>query len=147
MPSIEPKPVFAAEDGGDPILDHAYVARQSLGDLEFECELLILFRNQMDKLLPELRSLGPRSHSAGRDLAHLLRGSAAAIGATRIAKLAAHYESLLIDAAATARHPVAAGAARADLAVAMEATMAAIDTKLAAMEAGAGRALEKNQSI
>jgi HPt (histidine-containing phosphotransfer) domain-containing protein len=81
---------------GDRPIDLVHLSRQTLGDRDLEIELLSLFERQSAQAVQRLRS-----HTAcadpkwRRDLAHTLKGSARAIGATRVACAAQHYEDLL----------------------------------------------------
>jgi HPt (histidine-containing phosphotransfer) domain-containing protein len=71
-------------------IDHAHLARYTLGNRPLELEVLQLFVGQAPAMLADLRSASnPRSwHNA----AHTLKGSARAIGAWRLARTAEEAE-------------------------------------------------------
>ena len=79
-------------------IDMVHLARQSLGDRRLECELLALFERQAGQIL--LRLAGERSRhdpQASADLAHTLKGSALAVGASRVAAAAAAFEAAVLS--------------------------------------------------
>jgi HPt (histidine-containing phosphotransfer) domain-containing protein len=78
-----------------PTLDLGYLASQTLGDQNLERQLLTLFRVQARQIVLNLRNTAFTSPKVHADFAHLLKGSALAIGATRVAAMAAAYESLV----------------------------------------------------
>jgi HPt (histidine-containing phosphotransfer) domain-containing protein len=74
-------------------IDLIHLARQTLGDRDLETELLGLFRRQARQIVERLSADLPGDSIPWRaDLAHTLRGSARAIGATRVAIKAEIYE-------------------------------------------------------
>ncbi len=74
-------------------IDLIHLARQTLGDRDLETELLGLFRRQARQVVERLSSDVPADALCWRaDLAHTLKGSARAIGATRVAIKAEIYE-------------------------------------------------------
>ena len=78
-------------------IDMVYLARQSLGDRALETELLTLFERQAGQIL--LRLSGERydrDPQASADLAHALKGSALAVGASRVAAAAAAFEAAVL---------------------------------------------------
>jgi len=80
-----------ADLGAEPI-DLAHLRRFTLGDRRLELEILGLFVEQAPVTIEALKSA-----RTGRDwttAAHTLKGSARAVGAWRMAKLAEHAESL-----------------------------------------------------
>ena len=79
--------------GFDPPLDLVHLARQCLGDHELESELLQLFRQQAPTLTARL-SGSSLSVDAKAKIAHMLRGSALAVGAGRVAGAARRIEEL-----------------------------------------------------
>lgn len=77
-----------------PLIDRAYLDRQTFGDAELAQELLGLFAGQCHSLLPRILALDiPAPERA--DLAHTLKGSALGVGAERIASLADRIEDAL----------------------------------------------------
>ena len=89
-------PAAAARDftgeGFRPI-DLIHLARQTHGDRDLEIELLGLFRRQAAQIIERLCADLPGDNVPWRaDLAHTLKGSARAIGATRVAIKAEIYE-------------------------------------------------------
>jgi len=80
-----------------PTLDFGYLASQTLGDETLERQLLALFRVQARQIVNNLRNTDFSGSKVHADFAHLLKGSALAIGATRVAAMAAAYESLIIS--------------------------------------------------
>jgi hypothetical protein len=65
-------------------LDFAYLPRQTLGDAAFEHDLLRAFQTQAAGILRQLRSHQDISAFEIANLAHLLKGTARAIGASRV---------------------------------------------------------------
>lgn len=86
----------AAMDGA-PAIDMAHLSRQSLGDHSLEMELLHLFDIQAGRIASELGMPDPKTdvRVARLDLAHTLKGSAKAVGATRVGAACEALESLL----------------------------------------------------
>jgi HPt (histidine-containing phosphotransfer) domain-containing protein len=81
-----------APDVNRPI-DLIHLAHQTLGDRDLETELLGLFRRQAGQIIERLAADLPGDSVPWRaDLAHTLKGSARAIGATRVAIKAEIYE-------------------------------------------------------
>src|ERR1700734_1483698 len=78
--------------GFDPPLDLVHLARQCLGDHELEAELLQLFRQQAPTLTARLSGSPHLSLDAKAKIAHMLRGSALAVGAGRVAGAARRIE-------------------------------------------------------
>ena len=77
-----------------PPLDLVHLARQCLGDRQLEAELLVLFRLQARALTAQLSGSERLSFEAKAKIAHLLRGSALAVGAGRVASAARRIEEL-----------------------------------------------------
>jgi Hpt domain len=77
-----------------PALDLGHLDAQTLGDAALEQQLLTLFRVQARQILSDLQNGRFDSPQMNADFAHLLRGSALAIGATRVAAMAGAYENL-----------------------------------------------------
>ncbi|MBV9066221.1 MAG: Hpt domain-containing protein [Methylobacteriaceae bacterium] len=74
-------------------IDLIHLARQTHGDRGLETELLGLFRRQAAQIMERLSADLPADSIPWRaDLAHTLKGSARAIGATRVAIKAEIYE-------------------------------------------------------
>jgi HPt (histidine-containing phosphotransfer) domain-containing protein len=71
------------------VLDLAHLARQTFSDRALEREVLALFEQQVDMLLARMAADEPRMVGA---LAHTLAGSAAGIGAWRVAEAATALE-------------------------------------------------------
>jgi HPt (histidine-containing phosphotransfer) domain-containing protein len=80
-----PSPPLAPDDGP---IDLAQLQRMTLGDFLLEREVLAMFISQSDRLM---RTLKTRPTEAAA-LAHTLKGSARAVGATRVAASAAVLE-------------------------------------------------------
>lgn len=116
-----------AAGGATGLLDLAHLSRQCLGDPGLADELLVLFLAQAGLVSAKLRqaALAP---DALANLAHLVRGSAAAIGATQVAEQARQLE----DNWRKGRPDADTRQAQAGLAIALDAACAAI----AALRAG-----------
>lgn len=109
----------------DSALDWVYLARQTFGDAELEFELLCAFRVQAEVILHRLRGSQPMADWEKADFAHLLKGSARAIGAIRVGSACEAYEALLADAGPSAND------ALRDLAEAVAEAIDEIDQSLA----------------
>jgi len=72
------------------MLDLEHLSHQTQGNRSLEREVLDLFVVQIDGLIERLRSGGRQERS---DTAHLIVGSAAAIGAFDVARIAGRIES------------------------------------------------------
>jgi HPt (histidine-containing phosphotransfer) domain-containing protein len=72
-------------------IDLVHLSRQTLGDRLLETELLRLFAHQCTQIVEKLDRVGGDLRSAS-DLAHMLKGSARAIGAHAVAEVAELYE-------------------------------------------------------
>ena len=85
-----------AEPGDCRPIDLVHLSRQTLGDRDLEMELLALFERQAVQIMGQIDAIGGgsdrRSH---HDLAHTLKGSARAVGATAVALMAQRYEDAL----------------------------------------------------
>ncbi|GJD41521.1 MULTISPECIES: Hpt domain-containing protein [Methylobacterium] len=102
------------------LIDRAYLAEQTFGDVDLALELLVLFSGQCRRLLPGITD--PRLDDHHRaDLAHTLKGSALGVGAARVAELSAVIEDGLRRGGGV---PDPAYGALAD---AVEATLSEID--------------------
>ena len=77
-------------------MDFAYIASQTFGDVELERELLSLFAAQAHRLL---LGLPAQTDAEQAETAHLLKGSARAVGASAVADAAEAYEGALGTAA------------------------------------------------
>jgi HPt (histidine-containing phosphotransfer) domain-containing protein len=66
-------------------IDHDHLARMTLGELSLQRQVLALFDRQADLLLPRIRDGAPGVAAAS---AHVLKGSAAGIGAFKVARAA-----------------------------------------------------------
>lgn len=94
--SVLRKPDIGAEQGEERPIDLVHLARQTLGDRDLEIELLQLFERQAEQIIARLASdTGSAERRWRLDLAHTLKGSARAIGATQVANAAQHYENVL----------------------------------------------------
>ena len=80
-----PSPPLVPDDGP---IDLQQLRQMTLGDAALEREVLAMFMAQSDRLMGTLATL-PGEASA---LAHTLKGSARAIGATRVAECASVLE-------------------------------------------------------
>jgi HPt (histidine-containing phosphotransfer) domain-containing protein len=85
-----PSPPLAPVDGP---IDVVHLKRMTLGDVGLEHEVLAMFAAQSAKLLDTLATL-PAEAGA---LAHMLKGSAKAIGAFAVAEAATRLEAVLAD--------------------------------------------------
>jgi HPt (histidine-containing phosphotransfer) domain-containing protein len=86
---------YAASQSTAPI-DHAYLARFTLGNAALEREVLELFAGQAAVYVAQLREAVTRK--AWKDAAHGIKGSARAVGARRLASLAQFAEQLDVEA-------------------------------------------------
>lgn len=77
--------------GGASPIDLVHLSRQTLGDRALETELLRLFAGQCEQILAKLEETQGDRQASG-DLAHTLKGSARAVGATAVAAAAEKYE-------------------------------------------------------
>jgi HPt (histidine-containing phosphotransfer) domain-containing protein len=89
--------LLPAEPRRTAALDWAHLARQTAGDAELEAELLALFERQAQDMARKLAA--PAADEDRRDLVHMLKGSAAAIGAVRLARAAERCEAALASGA------------------------------------------------
>lgn len=82
---------------GQPAIDMAHLSRQSLGDAKLEMELLTLFDIQAGRIASDMGmpDLSKDVRAERLDLAHTLKGSARAVGATRVGAACEALESLL----------------------------------------------------
>jgi HPt (histidine-containing phosphotransfer) domain-containing protein len=108
--------------GNEPVIDLVHLSRQTLSDEALERELLGLFERQSARIVAQLNDPGAGDAKIRGDLAHTLRGSALAIGATRVARSAQIYETHC----ATAPRGAAVGAPLAALADAVAEARATI---------------------
>jgi HPt (histidine-containing phosphotransfer) domain-containing protein len=104
-------------------MDFSYISSQTFGDHELESEILELFLGQARRVIP-----GLPERIAPNEAAHLLKGSALAAGAIRMANAAAAYE----DAGPRARD--ADGRLYRELVEAFQEAEAAIETRLALLQ-------------
>ena len=70
-------------------IDTGHLSRMTLGERSLQREVLALFDRQADLLLPRMRAGGPGVAAAS---AHVLKGSAAGIGAFKVAQAAGVVE-------------------------------------------------------
>lgn len=80
-----------------PAIDRGHLARMTFGDRSLEREVLGLFDRQAALLIERMRRGEP---SAVATLAHTLKGSAAGIGASRVAETAGATEIAARESAA-----------------------------------------------
>jgi HPt (histidine-containing phosphotransfer) domain-containing protein len=73
----------------DAAIDRSQLSRMTFGDQSLEREVLQLFDRQAELLMERMNTSGP---AAIATLAHTLKGSAAGIGAGRVARAAAATE-------------------------------------------------------
>jgi HPt (histidine-containing phosphotransfer) domain-containing protein len=102
----------------DQVIDLAHLARMTLGEPRLEAEVLALFDRQAAVLLERMRGSAPQAAAA---FAHTLKGSAAGIGAWRVAAAAAAVEQTVRGAAvdtADVMTRLAAAVAEARIAIA-----------------------------
>ena len=85
----------------EPLLDRLFLDGQTFGDADLAEELLRLFQAQCDRLVPQIADAA-QAPGARMDAAHTLRGAAQAIGARRVACLAARIEAALAERAEAA---------------------------------------------
>jgi HPt (histidine-containing phosphotransfer) domain-containing protein len=71
------------------VLDRGHLERMTFGDRNLEREVLQLFKQQAELLFARMRGNEPAAIAA---LAHTLKGSAAGIGAVRVARAAEDAE-------------------------------------------------------
>lgn len=86
----------AADKRGAAPLDRNYFARFTMGNAALEREVLELFASQAPLYLERLRA-APTAKD-WRDAAHTIKGSASAIGAWRLARMAEMAERIDIEA-------------------------------------------------
>ncbi len=86
-------------------LDLDHLSRQTFGDPELEDELLRLFDEQAAQILGRLAAPFEAGEAERRaDVAHAIKGSALAIGASATAEMAGSYESALRSGDPDAEH-------------------------------------------
>ena len=97
MAWVQPLPESGAVRADDTqcVLDLVHLSRQTLGDRALETELLELFERQATGALARLTGPAAASGSAGADIAHMLKGSARAVGAFGVARAAGDLEEAL----------------------------------------------------
>ena len=106
-------------------MDFAYLKAQTFGDAALEAELLRLFLAQASRLVPSLPQQPGLQQQA--DVAHLLKGSARAVGATALAAALEAFEAAAAEDRVAERPPfVAVLAAFASAERAIEAHLAAL---------------------
>lgn len=107
-----------AKAAPDPVLDLRHLRRFTLGDASLEQEILRLFAESTPLIISQLRNAG--SEKAWRDAVHTLKGTAGAVGARRLASVAAEAERGLCE---SSEWP----SSLAKLETALAATLGAID--------------------
>ena len=94
IPSRSALPGLRTLLGDEPAIDLVHLARQTDNDPALEDELLVLFDRQSASILAQLS--GEEATARKRvDAAHMLRGSALAIGAGAVARAAQAFETTL----------------------------------------------------
>jgi HPt (histidine-containing phosphotransfer) domain-containing protein len=86
---------FQHEDAtpAEPLIDLVHLSRQTLGDSKLEAELLRLFDRQAETFLSRLDTeTKPHQGAKRADLAHMLKGSARAVGAFTLADAVERFE-------------------------------------------------------
>ena len=87
------------------VIDTEHLSRMTLGELSLQREVLALFDRQADMLLPRIRRGAPAVAAAS---VHTLKGSAAGIGAFKVASAAEAVEQAGDSAVAAAIDTLAA---------------------------------------
>ena len=77
------------DDAPEAAIDRGHLARITFGDRSLEREVLALFDRQAEVLIARMRGVEPAGIAT---LAHTLKGSAAGIGASRVAQTAGAAE-------------------------------------------------------
>jgi HPt (histidine-containing phosphotransfer) domain-containing protein len=85
------------------VLDRAHLARMTFGDRSLEREVLRLFDRQAELLIDRMRASQP---AAVATLAHTLKGSAAGIGAGRVAHAAEAVELIAAGSPGECSHAI-----------------------------------------
>ncbi len=85
------------------VLDRAHLVRMTFGDRSLEREVLQLFDRQSELLMNRMRASQP---AAVATLAHTLKGSAAGIGAGRVAHAAEALERIAAGTPGECSHAV-----------------------------------------
>ena len=98
--SFDPPLEWRPQDEGDEVIDRAHLTRMTFGDRGLQQEVLQLFIRQSAMLVGRMDPARPAVVSA---LSHTLAGSAAGLGAKRLARMAASAEA----ASRTAPHALA----------------------------------------
>jgi HPt (histidine-containing phosphotransfer) domain-containing protein len=86
------EPGFDRGWNGDSPIDHAYLARFTLGNTSLEHEVLELFADHAPTYL--LRLMAATTDRAWYEAAHTLKGSARAVGARQVGALAEQAERI-----------------------------------------------------
>jgi HPt (histidine-containing phosphotransfer) domain-containing protein len=76
-------------------IDLVHLARQSCGDRNLETEILMLFRQQLALCIGQLRATSGRERKL---VAHTIKGSARAVGAFALSRIAHRIEDAPLDA-------------------------------------------------
>ena len=116
----------AARRPDDPV-NFAYLQSQTFGDVALEGELLQLFLDQAQRLVP---TLPERAASDQADTTHLLKGSARAVGANAVATALEAFEAAPPSERGSGKPLFTA------LVTALAAEAAAIEERLAVIAAG-----------
>jgi HPt (histidine-containing phosphotransfer) domain-containing protein len=100
MQAVAERIAFNSPSGEMPVPSHGrpidlvHLAKQSGGDRHLETEILSLFRQQIAIAVEQLRRTSGRERKI---IAHTIKGSARAVGAVQLARLAGRLEETLTD--------------------------------------------------
>jgi HPt (histidine-containing phosphotransfer) domain-containing protein len=96
MTGVEDSDRKEEEWGLLPVLDRAFLARQSMHDARVERDVLSMFFDQSAQLLKIIREAADAP--TRREAAHRLYGSASAVGAEQVAEAARRLETMTTEA-------------------------------------------------
>ena len=101
LSALETAPSNASEPLSSAAIDRRHLARMTLGDRSLEQEVLQLFDRQASLLIERMRKIDRAGDGAAIGaLAQTLKGSAAGIGAGRVARAAEAAEQVAVHAPA-----------------------------------------------
>jgi HPt (histidine-containing phosphotransfer) domain-containing protein len=93
---VDEKPPIVAE-GAPPAIDLAHLARQTMGDVALQREVLELFAEHAARVVAQIKQASKADPR--REAAHALVGSARGIGAFGVARSASAIEAGVADSA------------------------------------------------